>query len=94
MQVGVLYSVSKIPPCSGVPCLCLSVWNTFIIGGYGNGQLRLYDSESGIRVVEVSAHARPVLAIDVASSAGIVSQVKAIELHTNELCCSLDVVYI
>ena len=60
---------------SGVPCLCLSVWNTFIIGGYANGQLRVYDSESGIRVVEVAAHARPVMAIDVASSAGIVSKV-------------------
>lgn len=59
--------------CSGIPCLCLSFWNTFIIGGFANGQLRLYDSESGVKVVEVTAHARPVMALDVAPSAGMVS---------------------
>lgn len=58
--------------CSGVPCLCLAFWNTFIIGGFANGQLRLYDSESGVKVVEVTAHARTVVALDVAPSAGLV----------------------
>lgn len=58
--------------CSGVPCLSLAVWNTFIIGGFASGQIRLYDGETGLKVVEVAAHARPVLALDVASLAGMV----------------------
>lgn len=52
--------------------MCLSVWNTFVIGGFANGQLRLYDSETGVKVVEVTAHARPVMALDVALNAGMV----------------------
>ena len=58
---------------SGVPCLCLAFWQSYIIGGFANGQLRLYDCETGIKTIEVSAHARPVMALDVAPSVGQVS---------------------
>ena len=50
------------------------MWNTFIIGGFANGQIRLYDSETGVKVVEVAAHSRPVMALDVAPNAGMVRQ--------------------
>ena len=59
--------------CSGVPCLCLAFCQPYIVGGFANGQLRLYDSETGVKVIEVSAHARPVTALDVAPSASMVS---------------------
>ena len=59
--------------CSGVPCLCLAAWQSYIMGGFANGQLRLYNSETGVKVMEVSAHGRPVTALDVAPSAGMVS---------------------
>ena len=73
---GIEFNPPPPPPsifcCSGVPCLCLGFWNTFIVSGFANGQLKLYDSESGVKVVEVTAHARPVVGLDVALNAGLV----------------------
>ena len=43
-----------------------------MIGGFANGQLRLYNSESGMKLVEIAAHARSITALDVASSAAMV----------------------
>ncbi len=60
--------------CSGIPCLCLAFHQPYIVGGFANGQLRLYDCETGVKAMEVSAHARPVMALDVAPTADMVSR--------------------
>ena len=53
--------------------MCLAFSQPYIVGGFANGQLRLYNWETGVKVMEVSAHARPVMALDVAPSASLVS---------------------
>ena len=58
---------------SGVTCPSLCYWSSFLIGGYANGQIVIYDSDSGAKMVEIAAHARCINAMDVATKAGLVS---------------------
>ena len=73
-----------------MPCLALAAWDAYIIGGFANGQLRLYDSQTGLKLIEVAAHGRPVMALDVAPLAGMVSE--CVCIHAN-LFSSLGTVW-
>ncbi|CAC5422554.1 WD repeat-containing protein 54 [Mytilus coruscus] len=54
----------------GVPCSSLVLWNDIIVGGYGDGQLRVYCAKTAKLAATVNAHARWVNAIDVAPETG------------------------
>ncbi len=58
---------------SGMPCFCLSAWQSFVIAGFANGIVRFFDIHSGTKVLEMAVHARPITAMDVAVDAGLVS---------------------
>ena len=58
--------------CSEVPCMCLCLWDKLLIGGFTNGQIVVYSSESGAKLVEIAAHARSITAVDVAPKTGLV----------------------
>ena len=58
-----------------------------VIGGFGDGVIRIYDADKRSKVVEIVAHARPVFAMDVASDSGLVS-------HTSDtVSASLEELY-
>lgn len=58
---------------SGIPCLSLCYWNSLLTGGFANGQIVIYDSDSGAKMVEIAAHSRCINALDIALQAGLVS---------------------
>lgn len=53
-------------------CTSICFWNSLLIGGFANGQIFIYDSDSGAKMVEITAHARSIYAMDVASKTGLV----------------------
>uniref|UniRef100_V9L5B4 D3Mm3e protein n=1 Tax=Callorhinchus milii TaxID=7868 RepID=V9L5B4_CALMI len=57
----------------GVTCSSVKLWKGIIAAGYGSGQIRVYDAETGTVHVEINAHARWVCALDIASDTGKVS---------------------
>lgn len=59
----------------GVPCSSLAVWRDIIVGGYGDGQLRVYCAKTGKLAATVNAHARWVNAVDIAPETGRVLSV-------------------
>ena len=65
---------------SEVPCTCLCFWDTLLIGGFTNGQIVIYNSDSGAKLIEIAAHARSINALDVAPDSGLVSNYTIIQL--------------
>jgi hypothetical protein len=57
---------------SEVPCMCLCFWENLLIGGFTNGQIVIYNSDSGAKAVEIGAHARSINGLDVAPDSGLV----------------------
>ncbi|XP_055971323.1 WD repeat-containing protein 54 isoform X2 [Sorex fumeus] len=57
-------------PGFGVPCASVQLWQGTIAAGYGNGQVRLYDSSTGALHAQIDAHARAICALDMAPEAG------------------------
>lgn len=55
----------------GWPATSIRLWKTFVIAGYGSGHVRVFNSETGIIVAEIAAHAKWINAIDVAPMAGL-----------------------
>jgi WD40 repeat protein len=58
-----------------VPCSSLALWRDIIIGGYGDGQIRLYCAKTAKLAATINAHARWVNAIDIAPETGRVLSV-------------------
>uniref|UniRef100_UPI00398ED1F7 WD repeat-containing protein 54-like n=1 Tax=Pristiophorus japonicus TaxID=55135 RepID=UPI00398ED1F7 len=54
----------------GSTCSSVKMWSGMIAAGYGNGQIQMYDAETGAMQVEVNAHGRWVCALDIASDSG------------------------
>lgn len=59
---------------SEVPCVALCFCDSLLIGGFTNGQIVIYNSESGAKMVEIAAHARCISALDVAPASGLVRE--------------------
>lgn len=59
----------------GAACLSLCFWNSTLIGGFTNGKILLFSTDSGAKTVEISAHARCINALDVAPKAGLLLSV-------------------
>ncbi|OWF43963.1 WD repeat-containing protein 54-like [Mizuhopecten yessoensis] len=55
---------------SGDPCSCLCIWKDIIVGGFGNGQLKVYSAKTGRLAALVNAHVRWINALDIASESG------------------------
>ena len=53
--------------------MCL--WKGVVVAGYASGHLRVFSASSGKIGAEVTAHARTINAVDVASEKGLVSTV-------------------
>ena len=49
-------------------CTCLGFWHNMLIGGFGNGKIRIYNSENGRELVEIAAHARWINSLDVSDN--------------------------
>ncbi|XP_013393021.1 WD repeat-containing protein 54 isoform X2 [Lingula anatina] len=60
---------------AGSPCCSLAVWKNMVVGGYGSGHLRLYNTDTGNLAAEVTAHARWINAVDVAKNTGLLLSV-------------------
>ncbi|XP_050396468.1 WD repeat-containing protein 54 [Patella vulgata] len=60
---------------SGVPCTSVRLWKGIIVGGYGSGHIRVYSASSGKIGAEVTAHARMINGIDIATQSGLVLSV-------------------
>ncbi|KAK7488695.1 hypothetical protein BaRGS_00019992 [Batillaria attramentaria] len=60
---------------SGCPCNCLGLWKGVVVGGYASGHLRVFSATTGKLGAEVTAHARSINAIDVATERGLVLSV-------------------
>ena len=74
LSLSLSSSLSLPTPCdSEIPCTSLCFWETLLIGGFTNGQIIIYNSESGAKMVEIAAHARCINALDIAPDAGLVS---------------------
>lgn len=58
-----------------IPCSSLGLWRDILVGGYGDGQLRLYCAKTAKLSATVNAHARWVNAIDIAPETGRVLSV-------------------
>ncbi|KAM4636215.1 WD repeat-containing protein 54 [Discoglossus pictus] len=54
----------------GVTLSSVKLWDGVIVAAYGNGQIRVYDAESGTLHAEVDAHARWIYALDIAPDTG------------------------
>lgn len=59
---------------SEVPCMCLCFWENLLIGGFTNGQIVIYNSDSGAKAIEIGAHARSITSLDVAPDSGLVRE--------------------
>lgn len=57
---------------SGSPCNSVCLWKGVIVAGYASGHLRLFNANTGRMGAEVTAHARCINAVDVASESGLV----------------------
>ncbi|XP_006881055.1 PREDICTED: WD repeat-containing protein 54 [Elephantulus edwardii] len=57
-------------PGFGVPCPSVQLWQGIVAAGYGNGQVRLYEANTGTLHAQISAHARAVCALDLAPDTG------------------------
>ena len=55
----------------GWPATSIRMWKSYIIAGYGSGHVRIFNSENGVIVAEIAAHAKWINAIDVATAAGL-----------------------
>ncbi|XP_033756341.1 LOW QUALITY PROTEIN: WD repeat-containing protein 54-like [Pecten maximus] len=60
---------------TGDPCSCLCIWKNIIVGGFSNGQLRLYSANTGRLAAAVNAHVRWVNALDIAKDSGLLLSV-------------------
>ena len=54
------------------PVVAVCWWKDMVIGGYGDGTMRVCSSRSGTVLVEVHAHSRWINSIDVARDTGLV----------------------
>lgn len=59
----------------GVPCICLCFWKLFLIGGFSNGLIKIFNSESGSKSVEIAAHSHSITAMDIAHKSGLLLSV-------------------
>ncbi|XP_070285630.1 WD repeat-containing protein 54 isoform X3 [Myotis yumanensis] len=57
-------------PGFGVPCTSVQLWKGIAAAGYGNGQVRLYETSTGALHVQINAHARAICALDLAPEVG------------------------
>lgn len=46
-------------------CTCLGLWRKYLIAGYGNGLISIYDTEYGKKLVDISGHARWIHCLDI-----------------------------
>ncbi|XP_060073028.1 WD repeat-containing protein 54-like [Ylistrum balloti] len=60
---------------NGNPCSCVCLWKKIIVGGFSNGQLKVYSANTGRLAAEVSAHVRWVNALDIAKDSGLLLSV-------------------
>jgi len=60
---------------SGWPCNSLAIWKDTVVAGFASGHLRVYSLSTGTLGAEVTAHARAINAVDVASENGLVLSV-------------------
>lgn len=67
-----MYTHTHSATYSEVPCMCLRFWENLLIGGLTNGQIVIYNSDSGAKAIEITAHARSINALDVAQDSGLV----------------------
>lgn len=51
----------------------MQLWKGIAAAGYGNGQVRLYETSTGALHVQINAHARAICALDLAPETGKVS---------------------
>ena len=76
--------------------MCLCFWENLLIGGFTNGQIVIYNSDSGAKAIEITAHARSINALDVAPDSGLVRSLSGgksfptlPEENPNSICQSL-----
>lgn len=53
------------------PASSIRLWKNFVVAGYGSGHVRVFNSETGVIIAEIAAHARWINAIDIAEDSGI-----------------------
>lgn len=51
----------------------MQLWKGTVAAGYGDGQVRLYETGTGALHVQINAHARAICALDLAPEVGKVS---------------------
>lgn len=54
-------------------CSSLCLYKNLVIGGYGTGHIRIFDTQKGNLMTEICAHAKWIHAMDLAPSVGLVS---------------------
>ena len=54
------------------PCSSICLLNDLVIGGYGSGHIRVFNSASGVMLAEVCAHSRWINAMDISQESGLV----------------------
>ena len=52
----------------------MALWRDLIIGAFGSGHIRIFNSLKGSLLAEVTAHAKWINAMDVAPASGMVSK--------------------
>ncbi|XP_054766341.1 WD repeat-containing protein 54-like isoform X1 [Lytechinus pictus] len=55
----------------GATCSSLCLYKNLVIGGYGTGHIRIFDTQKGNLMTEICAHAKWIHAMDLAPSAGL-----------------------
>lgn len=55
----------------GYPCSSICLLNDLVIGGYGSGHIRVFNSASGVMLAEVCAHSRWINAMDISQESGL-----------------------
>lgn len=55
----------------GTTCSSVCLYKNLVIGGYGTGHIRIFDTQKGSLMTEICAHARWIHAMDLAPSAAL-----------------------